>query len=426
MDKPYKNYLKLSNILKFSSLNYLQSFLSFSSSILLARMVGKELYGEYAFGLIFLNILSTLNQFGSEKTLIRDLVHNEEPKSVLKAATFINIAISTITLSSIFVWSYFHQLSFSARYIIIVFSIAGTCLGLSPIAWFDYKGKMNLQALLFVIEKLCYLTAVGFILFFSDLRQVALRAATAFLICRLLTATQEWGFVTRNFEGLSKKTWSYVKKLLCNNIWIWLAVIANLLMTQVNQLILRSEATSSQLAVYAVAFQLIMIIRLFQNQFLRLIAPSIADLTNKLVEKEANKVKQKMHKIYGFILLITFTFVLPLFIAAPFIVKILAGSEYLDSIAVFRILLVWIFLFGFGLVNNQFLIGFNLNRSYLIVVMFFGLMSIFLSYILIPIYQSKGAAISLLVSHSGSILSQFFLVEKFIHKLEKSHDQAYS
>lgn len=415
MRKSYKNYLKPSSILKFSSLNYLQSFLSFGASILLARTIGKELYGNYALGLIFFNILSTINQFGSEKTLVRDLVQNDEPKSVLKAATYINLAVSVLTLSGVGIWLFFQNMASENTAIVALFAIAGTCLGLSPIAWFDYQGRIHRQALLFALEKLLFFSAVCFILFVGKSGDLALQAAAAFFLCRLTIAVPEWLFVFRNFSGTSKKTNFYIKKLLFNNFWIWLAVIGNLLMTQANQLILRSASDTSQLASYAIAFQLIMLVRLLQRQLMRLMAPSIAELTNTVLEN-AKYVRKKMHRYYSLAAAVTIVLILPLFVLAPFLITTVAGNQYTDSIPIFQVLLVWISLFGVGLINNQFLIGFGLNRSYLLVTMTFGLLSLGLAFILIPKFGGVGAAMSLLLSHFGSIITQIAVVERFIQK----------
>ena len=425
MSNSYKHYLKLSSILKFSSLNYLQSFLSFGASILIARTIGKDLYGEYALGLIFLNILSTINQFGSEKTLVRDLVHEDEPKSVLKAATYINLFVSLLTLSGVAFWLLSQEISATGALIVILFSISGTCLGLSPFAWFDYTGHIHKQALILAREKMLYLGAIGGILlvaayFDLALSKVALYGACAFLGCRLLSALQEWRFVFTHFEGVSTRTPFYVKKLLSHNVWIWLAVVGNLLMTQANQLMLRSHTSAAQLANYAIALQFIMLIRLFQGQLMRLMAPYIADLTH-LSSRDLSTIRPKMHKCYGTVLALTLACVLPLFIAAPFLINRIAGMQYSAAIPIFRILLVWISFYGVGLINNQFLIGFNLNRSYLMITMTFGVISLFLADRLIPTYQGQGAAMSLLIAHCGSILTQVVVVQWFVHKMMRAN-----
>ncbi|MEL7141988.1 MAG: oligosaccharide flippase family protein [Cyanobacteria bacterium J06573_11] len=425
MSQSYKNYLKPSSILKFSSLNYLQSFLSFGASILIARTIGKDLYGEYALGLIFLNILSTINQFGSEKTLMRDLVHEDEPKSVLKAATYINLMVSAVTLSSVIFWLLFQDISGVGVVVVILFSLSGTCLGLSPFAWFDYKGRIHQQALILAGEKLLYLLSVGAILLLASrshlaLSHVALYGAGAFLCCRLLSAFQEWRFVFSHFEGASERTAFYVKKLLTSNVWIWLAVIGNLLMSQANQLMLRSQTSTAQLANYAIAFQFIMLIRLFQGQLMRLMAPYIADLT-QIGSGQIASIRKKMHKCYGMVTALTLACVLPLFIAAPILINSIAGEQYVAAIPIFRILLMWISLYGVGLINNQFLIGFNLNRSFLIVTVTFGIISLFLAAALIPNYQGRGAALSLLIAHCGSIVTQVLVVEMFIYKMMKAN-----
>ena len=212
-------------------------------------------------------------------TLMRDLVHEEEPKSVLKAATYINLTISIFTLSSVWIWMSFQDMGAINRATVMLLALAGTSLGVSPVAWFDYKGHIHRQAVIFASEKLFFLLSVITIVLFSNHSTAAFQAAIALLSCRLLCAVREWQFVFRNFDGLSTQTGLYIRKLLTKNIWVWVAVVGNLLMAQGNQLILKSTTDKAQLASYAVAFQLIKLIRFFLKQLFLLMAPTIAELT---------------------------------------------------------------------------------------------------------------------------------------------------
>ena len=163
-----------------------------------------------------------------------------------------------------------------------------------------------------------------------------------------------------------------------------------------------------------------MLVRLFQRQLMRLMAPSIAELTN-LRGNNLKAVRKKMHKYYSFSVVSSLVLVVPLFMIAPLLIKTVVGSQYLDAVPIFRILLIWISLFGLAIINNQFLIGFNLNIIFFIITISFGFLSLFIAFQLVPIYQGKGAALSLLRSHYGSILAQVTVVELFISKAIKSN-----
>ena len=83
----YSQYLSVKHILTFSGLNYLQSLLSFITSILLAKELGSYEYGYFAYGLIFTNTISVIIQFGLDKTLVRDLVQQDDAAQILFAAS---------------------------------------------------------------------------------------------------------------------------------------------------------------------------------------------------------------------------------------------------------------------------------------------------------------------------------------------------
>lgn len=419
----FEKYLKPRYILTYSGLHYLQSALSFCVTILLARIMGKTHYGYFTYGMVFFNTLSTLNQFGTEKTLIRDLIQKEKPGTVLISATTVNLMISFIALLGIAIWTFFFSDNSGAVSVtILACAMAGTLLGLSPMAWFDFKGHMRWQASLSVAERVVYLGLAAGVIFFWRDNAVAAKVAMGLLIARALASIVEWMYVKQTIESPLGDISAGVRNILRDNVWVWLADIGNLLMTQVNQIILKHQAGPEELALYGFSFQTIMLIRLLQRQMMRLTAPSIASVTGD-ADGSYKEAKRKMFRYCGLTLGLTLVVVMPLYFLAPTIIRLLVGVKYLDAVPTLNVLLLWISIFGIALINNQFLLGLRLQRVYFWSTLSFGVLSVVLAWVLVPTMKSQGAALSLLIAHFLSIIVQFILV---LNKMNKGHATANS
>jgi len=408
----FNKYLTIGNILRFSSLSYLQAGISFLVAILLARHLGPDLYGMYTYGIVFNTSLFILIQFGLDKTLVRDLVQKENPAAYLLAACWIKFLLVIAGLSILLVWGFLmaaHQPDKVA--IAVLFGISGCLFGLSPRAWFDYIGKIQLHASLLLLERILSLGGVGYLLFWAQPTALVVKVGIVLLVGRLLLAIFEWSYVYARIPKISfQKVRQLIRPLLLENAWVWLAAINNLLMTNANQIILDQKAGAEALGFYGFALQLIMLVQLMQGQLLRLATPSIAQTVQ---QHKGKKRFRKYLKDIGLCLGLTLVLLIPVYFLAPHFIGWLGGRDYDGALPVLRVLCIWSIVYGIALINNQYLLSFHLQKVFFWITLIFGLLSIGLVFYFIPIYGTVGAAFSLLVSHSGSVLVQsIFVVRK--------------
>lgn len=413
-DLTYSNYLNVKHIFAFSSLNYLQSGISFIASIILARSLGADVYGHFAYGLVFANTLMVLMQFGTDKTLVRDLVQMEKPERTLTGTAILWFFLSIIGIIGIAIWSFFiSDISTIAAWVLMLCTLSGAAQGLTVQAWFDVNEKMSLHAVFSVIGRSVFLIGIVIVLFFLRNEYAILWAAFLLLLSRLITLFLEWNFVLSSVRLIFKEAVPILKKIVSTNSWVWLAAIGNLLMTQGNQLILKDQAGIKQLAYYSVAFQIIMLVRMLQSQIVRLVAPSIANITN---DKFEGDIIPKFLRFCGISFLASSVILLPLYFLTPFIVNNFLGEEFIPAIPVMNVLYVWVSIYGIALINNQFLIGLRKEKTFLKITVIFGLLSLILAYFLIKEFHAVGGALSLLIAHLSSIIFQFLIVIKTIKK----------
>lgn len=412
MDK-FKSYLKVKSVVYFSILNYLQAGFSFAVSFLMAREFSKEEYSIYALGLIFSNSYSTLIQFGMEKTLVRDLVQRKDNAQILSASIVVkSIALIPLLL---FLSYYIYQSGFVHKKAIVVIlaALSGIIFGYSPKAWFDQAGKLHLNAKIALSDRfLFFIVAISILYGLTVNYNDKILIIVSFgLFVRIVFLMVEWSIVLKNIKVKLNDIRDQVKFILNSNVFVWLAGISNMFMTQGNQLILEAMKGGSGLSLYALAFQIIMVVRLLQTQLIRLMTPSIANI---VTTESKDVLRRKLFRFMGISLGFSFVFILPLFFFGDDLILHVVGDKYLESIEILRLLLIWIVFYGIAIVNNQFLLSLHLNKQFFVITVFSGTLSLILSYYFIDYFGPLGAAISLLVSHGISIIGQVYVVLKKI------------
>lgn len=412
----FRKYLSPKYILTFSIANYLQSGISFLVTLLLARELDKEDFGNLSYGMVFANTLFIIMQFGTDKTLVRDLVQLKKPELAISSSSWLWLLLGSILLVGIAIWLiFFADLDYSTSFLVLLCSLLGFVRGMTPMPWFDFKGRANFHSLLLLIDRIIFLASVCCIIFLVHNEQAVIYAALAQLISRIFTLTMEWKYVISTCKLVIKPSFPFIQKILKENSWVWLAAIGNLLMTQANQLILNHSFGPSELAIYGFSFQVIMVIRLLQIQVLRLVTPSIAQLTLK-VSKNPSLVKKKLFQYCSLNFLLSVVIIAPAYVLAPYLIKTFIGETYMGAVEVLNILFIWSLLFGIAIIINQFLIGLRQQRFYFISTTVFGLLSILLAIQFTEQYKAAGAAVSLLTAHFCSVVFQLIIVLRKINR----------
>ena len=418
MSNNYKKYSSLRFFTKFSLINYAQSAMSFIVTFLIAKSVDVEFFGVYAFGLVVMNISSTVIQYGLQRTLVRDLVRTENPYSLVLASAILKIALVLIVLAPTLI--VVHSFIGNESYLFLVLCIAllgGVAGGLGTQAWFDYKGKLAEHAKITFHSRSAFLLISIPIILFSQDYEVPLRVISLFSLIRICLSLYEWQYFFSHQKKGELLVGSQLLSLLGTNIFVWIAVVGNLFMSQFNQLILESIDGGKALGVYALAFQIIMVVRLLQYQIVRLVTPKIAVSTAR---KHNNMLKQ-FFKDCCLGLSATMFVVVPVGFLCPLIIPFALGASYEDPVGVLYVLLVWLVIQGAGGIVTQYALSMNLQKKFCWYNLLFGSLSMILAWVLVPRFSAFGAAYSLLIAHSLSAICVAWVVIGEIKIVKKLH-----
>ena len=411
----FSKYLSAKSIITYSGLNYFQSALSFFTSVLLARELGQTSYGYFVFGLVVSNTLCVLIQFGTDKTLVRDLVQKPNAQQLLFGASWLKLFFSIISLVGLLCWLWWAPMSMEKGAIVFLCSIGGFLLGLSPKAWFDLQGKIQYHAVIQLLDRIIFFSGSLFFLFVFRTDWVLVHIAACLLLGRVVMSWMEWAFIKQT--TVAKNIWNVKPSLSFlwkSNLWVWFAAIGNLMMTNANQFLVDLKLGPAELGLFGLAMQLMVLVKLLQNQVLRLASPGIAQIVQ---HENPGFILKQFFKDCLLSLGLTLVVLVPFFLLGPLFIRLTVGENFLEAVPVFNVLCLWTLIYGVALINNQYLLSFHLQQPYFITTIIFGLLSIYLAYIFIDWMGVIGAAWSLLIAHFGSILVQFILVIRRIRQV---------
>lgn len=155
-------------------------------------------------------------------------------------------------------------------------------------------------------------------------------------------------------------------------------------------------ASEEQVGYYAPANKLVKVCLLFITSLGTVLLPK---LSQHIKSGKIKETKNILSKSIQFVFLVSLPIIVLLWILAPEIIQVFAGSSFKESVPLLRYLVPLIFFIGmsniFGL---QILVPFNKERKLMIAVLIGALISIALNIALIPNLESLGAVYSVLIT----------------------------
>ncbi len=388
--------------------NYAQAGISFLVNFWLARKLGAAEYGVLGYGLLVGQICTIVIGFSSERTLVRDLVQSSDRNAMLSASLVLRGLMALLVVGYCVVWALVSDTLDDKAIPMLLCSCWGAFSALTSRGWLDSQYQMHIHAAVQLAERACYAVCVVVLVIYAFEGHYSIVAAACLLIARFASLLVEWGFALRTFRPRLTLVRENLKFLVQQNSLILAAAIANLFMTHANQLQLERYFGTSELAAYQIAWQVILMVQLFQSQMVRLLAPRTAELTD--VANSSGAIRGVLLRYMGYMLAASALLLVPVVVVAPWIIAAVLSEEYLAAVPILRILAVWALLYGPGLVLNQFLLGLRLQKTYFVIVILAGAAALGLGQLFVPTYGANSVAWVLLGCHSCSMIAQFVLV----------------
>lgn len=401
----FKNFTSLS-LLQIS--NYIFPLITLPY---LVRVLGPEKYGLINFAAAFTGYFTILTDYGFNLSATQEISINREDKQKVSEifSSVISIKILFFLLSSlIFLMIVLFIPLFNenvALYFVTFLSVLGTTLFPS---WL-YQGVERMKYILNInLSVRIIITILIFILIKSEsdyLKLAALNTIAQFsigVVGILLT-----------FKKLKIKYFfpnpELIKAQLKNGLSLFLSTVSINLYTTSNIFILGLFAPLNVVGYFSAADK----IRMACQSILSPMSQSVFPYVNKMVSESYERFISFNKKLFKIALIIGAAISILLFLFAEPIVNILLGHEYQSSILVLKII-AWLpmVIFLSNVLGIQTMIPLNKQKSFALILFFAAVLSLTLSFILVPKYFEIGTSISVLATEIFVTVLFFVLIKK--------------
>lgn len=390
-------------------------FTGMITAIVLARYLGPEDYGKYAFVISFVLIFAVFSDFGLNELTIRDVAIDHSLAPQYFTSSLISKFIFSC-LSIVFLILLAYLMGFPEEIIlyIIVFSISILFLTLtnSISSMFKAFEQMEYVSVIMFINSIALLVFILTLVYFNgSLLQIIFSRVLALFIGFII------GFIILTKKALKPDfliNLSFIKRLVVNAFPFLTVVIFHVLYLNVDIILLSKIKGVIHVGWYTAAANDIFF-------GLHIIPATISTIIYPIFSRHYTESIERFRNSCNFAIKILILLGVPIsvgiFILAPQIIHFIFGPRYENSIAVLQIFALSIsFVFardplGLGLaVTGKIKTLMWLNASFLV-------LNIILNILLIPFYAEIGAAIASVICIFLSLLASYYILNKEIKSL---------
>ncbi len=388
--------------------NFFIAGIGFMTQIKIANILGKDGFGLIAFAVALSTYSRVFVRLGTDKTLVRDLIHFPEKFGELVISSLVlRYAVMLIFIFCLLSWKLLGVNSENFTWGVVLIVIGNSLVSLDLQAAFDSSNNMVRHAFYKLIYKSIYFMLIWVVILFDPRKLSIISVGLSAIISAVVYVSAQYYWllgecvlddIQRVFHDFS----DIIRGSIKGNVLVLIAAIGSTSIGYFNQLVLSYYYGISELGVYAAAWILVTAANLLLMQIMRVAGPAIARLTRGYSGAEEQK---RFLSLYVSFLIIASS---PLWLAAitvpDIIIQFLFKPEFASAANMLRVFGVYIIILSVGIVASQYLINARMEKSYFKCVTLGWSIGLVISFILIPKYGALGTALAVLFTHSITIL----------------------
>lgn len=387
-----------------SGLNILNMIFPILSFPYVSRVLGVEGLGEASFILVFSSYFITLAALGIPIYGIREIAKNKSNKNNLNKI-----------FSELFLLNFLSVIIFSLIYLIVIFSFDNLnssvalylLIGINIIFSFFqidwlFQGLENYKIITirsFISKLLAFVLMILFVNNEGDIDIYLITNIIALTGANFFNIFYARRYVSLNIKGLN------FKRHYESIIYFFTTRIMSSVYTIMDTIILGFLVGNFYVGLYIVAIRLI-----------RAVTVLVTSLSAVLLPRSSEYLENKQFETYNtitsnsfyFILLVSSTISILLFLFSKDIMLMFAGKEFLDSaftMQLLSILVIFVSLSNFT--GVQILYPHKKEKIVAKSITLGAIVSVLFCFLLIPLYKHNGAAIAVLLAELSILLYQF-------------------
>lgn len=392
--------------------SFINKIIGFGIGIILPRIIGKDLFGEYTYAQTILNMFLLLQGLGVVPAILQYCSGNydeDQKLSYLKYGIKIGMISNLVICILMVLFSILGSLPIKGSMTILLY------LSAIPVFSIIFDIIQIYLRVLYENKKFVILSNSNTILYLIGIVSLGiLFKIKGIILARymslVLTIILGIIFLRQHISNLSKVEYpdkANKKEFLKFSIILSLTNAISQLLFQLDVLLIGNIIRDASIvAIYKVATLIPMNMLFLPSSVMIFVYPYFAKKCD-----DKNWVKAKYIKLQRYLAIINGLISIICIVFAPIIIKIIFGSEYLNCISAFRILWVGYFIAGtFRVPSGNVLFTIKKEKVNLFNSIFSGLLNIVLDILLILKFGYNGAAIATVITFViSSIISNTYL-----------------
>lgn len=393
--------------------NLSNQFLGIGSFLIMARLFSKEDFGAWGIYMQAVTIFELLRSGLIQSALIKFLAGSDksEHSKIFSASFLISVTITAICiLVTLFFTGYFTDLLNAPQlepvfYLFIaVFILSGILSQLCSIeqANLQYQGVFLVNFLrqfaLFIYPLYCLIFNHKIEL--VHLVYVQIASMSLSVLC-------SWYFVKKYFYFTYIFSWEWIKKIFNYGKYAFGTSVSAQLAGTIDQWMLAGMLSPASSASFGTAVRITNLINVPTDAVATIVFPQSA---KRMHTEGKDAIKYLYEKSVGTILAILIPCVLFIYLFDDFIVTLIAGGKYTDSVPILNVTLLYCLLIPFGRQFGTILDSIGKTNLTFSIVVVTASTNLLLNIVFIKEYGVIGAAYASLVSNIvGFAISQYIL-----------------
>lgn len=397
--------------------NLLSKVLGFLIIFIIVKQLSVPDYGKLTVLLAIITTVSEMVAAGLNASILRYTAiyrENQEKLNKLLVTNLINIFFIGL---GIIILVYFTSSSisllilgnenFSKQIEIVSYGVLFTFLYGALLSFF--LGLQNYKAY-FIYSILFQLIRLIILLLIIDQSLISI---DSFLVLFVITPVVTFLIGIFFIKNLKFKIKYYDKEIVKETYhfgkWMFLWAIVVVVQSKMDIFLLSSLTTPEDVSYYDIAQKFVLMSMIVFTSYGAVLKPRMSVLTSK--ESILSEVKGTYKVIFGFNL-----YIILLIFILPFIIKMLFGDDYINSIIPLQIMLASLILFVWTLPFNTSMYAFGKSNVFFFIAFINLIVNIISSLTFIPIFGAIGGSISFFIVNVSSLLFSYIFYKYHLEK----------
>lgn len=375
-----------------------------------ARTLGQGDYGRFTFAFTYIALFMPLTSVGLGSLTTRAIAENRENSSIflgkmLFLRTTLAVVVFFVAVSVSFIGSY----EPSTRLLMILASttiVFNTMSGTLHSAFQGFE-KMEYVALTQFIAGVSLISLSVFVLYIGG---GVLGLTIVYVFSSVLSIiVSTWQMLKRVIVPRITFDYTFFITLLRKGLPFFVPGVMTIINTRFGMIMLQKMSGDSAVGIYGAAYNLVDRLLVVPEGICAAIFPAIAVL---YISKPLEAI-ELFKRYFQYLLILVTPIAIGGILLAEHIITLIYGSNYIESVPVLRVMLIWLFFTFLSSILGWVLASIHREKQNAMVPVVITPIYLILNYLLIPKLSSLGVAWATCITAAVSCLTLYFFISRY-------------